>query len=190
MPNRKEVKGPEVFIYDDSDKLIGYGGVTKVSPLSNFYNSSFEYENITWPFAEAAIMWTKAQCFNDEEIAKLLLNVKTPGAAKKLGRKVKGFDPKKWIECRNEKVPQILFAKFSTSELKEWLLGTGNAKLAEIAIENRTTKRISYSDRIWGVKLGPSSKEILNPDEWDKFGENFCGKTVMKVRERLRNEVD
>ena len=53
----------EVQVYDDEDRLIGYGGVSRSSPLSNFYESEFTYSGHKFNFSEVAIMWTKAETF-------------------------------------------------------------------------------------------------------------------------------
>ena len=182
--------GKEVRVYDKDDQLIGYGGVGNDSPLSNFYESPFTYAGHEFSYAECAIMWTKAVTFGDQSAAGKLLTCTAPNVAKRLGRSVKPFDPDVWVKARDEKVPEILYAKFTqNSELKQWLLGTGSAVLAEVAIED-SNGRVRYKDPIWGVAIGPSHKDIAVPDCWHKYGGNFLGKTLMTVRKRIAEEVN
>lgn len=176
----------EVYVYNENNDLIGYGGVSKLSPLSNFYTSEFWFSGHKFEFAESAIMYVKAITFNDHNIASKLLQCKEPREAKRLGRSVQNFDPNAWVRARDEKVPEILFQKFTqNNDLKQWLLSTGDSVLAEIAIEDKN-KRIRYKDLIWGIGIGPNHRDIDKPDQWFKYGENFLGKTLMSVRDRIR----
>lgn len=186
---RADIKGTEVHVYDSHGKLIGYGGVSQSAPLSNFHRSDFQYLGHKWKFGEAAIMYEKALCFGDTNVADLILRCNEPKDAKRLGRMVKNFQPDKWILTRDTKVPEILYAKFSQNEkIKNWLLSTGDAMLAEIAMED-SNHRIRYKDPIWGITIGPHHGDITRPHEWHKHGENFLGRTLMLVRERIRNEA-
>lgn len=180
----------EVYVYDSNDVLMGYGGVSRSSPLSNFYKTQFNYNGNEFPNSETAIMYTKAQTFGDQTTADKILKCKEPSGAKRLGRKVKPFEPNKWIESRDENVPKILYQKFTqNSKLKEWLISTGNAVLAEIAIED-SRGRIRYKDMLWGIGIGAHHKDIDKPNEWHKFGENYLGKTLMNVRQTIVNEFN
>lgn len=189
MSNKVKITEKEVYVYDHKDTLIGYGGVGKASPLSNFYETEFSYSGHKFNCSEVAIMWTKADTFGDKTTADKLLTCRSPSVAKRLGRGVKPFDPKVWVEARNERVPKILYEKFTqNTKLKEWLLSTGNAVLAEVGIED-SRGRIRYKDPIWGITIGPSHKDIKTPEKWQKYGQNFLGKTLMTVRQTIVNEM-
>ncbi|XP_054155553.1 N-glycosidase YbiA-like [Oppia nitens] len=186
---RVECKSNNVFVYSTDNQLIGYGGISRTSPLSNFYKTSFMYGGHQYTYAECAIMYEKAVTFNDTKTAELILKCTQPAAAKRLGRRIKPFDPKTWIEVRNEKVPKILYEKFTqNAELKEWLISTGSAVLAEISTENKDGS-MRYSDKVWGIGIGPSHKDIDKPMQWHKYGNNFLGKTLMKVRQMIVDDV-
>jgi len=177
----------EVYVYNSNNEMIGYGGISDSSPLSNWYRSEFFFDGHKFMFAESAIMYVKAISFNDHKIASKLLSCNEPRAAKRLGRLVQNFDPNLWVRVRNEKVPQILFEKFSQNDyLKQWLLSTGDSVLAEIAIED-SKRKIRYKDLIWGIGIGPHHQDIDKPHQWFKYGENFLGKTLMSVRSRIKS---
>ena len=68
-------------------------------------------------------------------------------------------------------------AKFSqNAELREYLLGTGDAVLVEA----------SPYDRIWGVGLAQDDPLIRDPGNWR--GENLIGFVLMEARDTLRAE--
>ena len=73
------------------------------SPLSNFYECSFEEKGIVWKSSEQCFMAKKAAYFDDFEIYDMILETETPKDAKKLGRQVRDFDSNKWLEvCFDE----------------------------------------------------------------------------------------
>ena len=66
-------------------------------------------------------------------------------------------------------------AKFSqNADLKQLLLNTGDAILAECAVK----------DLIWGIGLSMKDPNRFDMNKWR--GENLLGKVLMKVREILR----
>ncbi|CAG2110572.1 unnamed protein product, partial [Medioppia subpectinata] len=225
--SRKKMRiGNDVSVYSSDGQMLGYGGVSNASPLSNFYKTSFTYSGHHFEYSECAIMYEKAITFGDQMIplsnfyktsftysghhfeysecaimyekaitfgdqisADKVLKCRTPWMAKRLGREVKPFDPKKWVEARDQRVPQILYAKFTqNATLKEWLLSTGSAVLAEIAVQD-IAGHITYEDPIWGICIGAYHKDIDRPSEWHKYGENFLGKTLVSVRQTIANEI-
>ena len=124
-------------------------------------------------------MYHKAIVFDDQEIAdKIALEPKAKNQ-KALGRKVKGFDDKKWKAKREEIVEEGNWWKFTQSKeggLSKMLLETGDRLLVEA----------SPYDRIWGVGYGAANAEA-NRDNW---GENLLGKALMRVRDRLHAVED
>jgi hypothetical protein len=70
-------------------------------------------------------------------------------------------------------------AKFSqNSELKEFLLNTGNRVLVEA----------SPVDKIWGVGLAQDNSASENPNTWK--GLNLLGFALMEVSEQLIRQAD
>ena len=124
-------------------------------------------------------MYHKALLFNDQEIAHAIALEPEPSQQKALGRKVKNFDQQKWKEKRETIVEEGNWWKFTQPKegrLDSMLLETGDRMLVEA----------SPYDRIWGIGYGASNAEE-NRGAW---GENLLGKALMRVRERLRVEVD
>lgn len=130
-------------------------------------NISYEY-----PSSEHAIMHIKACLMGDEESASAILAAERPLAAKRLGRKVKPWDEKKWMENVEAIAEAVLYAKFGQNEaLARKLKDTGDKYLAEAAPR----------DRIWGIGMG--ARKALEGGQWK--GRNLLGVSLMKVRARL-----
>ena len=124
-------------------------------------------------------MYHKAIEFNDQEIADKIALEPEPYMQKALGRKVKGFDGKKWNAKREKIVEDGNWWKFTQSkegDLGKMLLETGDRLLVEA----------SPYDRIWGVGYAATKAEA-NRDKW---GENLLGKALMRVRDRLHTDEE
>ena len=145
--------------------------------LSNFYECPVEIDGTTFKTSEHAFMTFKALHFNDADSAIKIIKADTPYDAKKLGRKVIGFDPVVWDQVSFDYMERACYAKFSQNEeLKQQILDTGDATLVEA----------SPFDRIWGIGLG-----VDNPNRFDELkwqGQNRLGLVLMAVRNTLRKE--
>ena len=96
---------------------------------------------------------------------------------KKLGRKVRNFEPEPWDSKKSEIVVEGNKAKFSQNpDLKEFLLSTGDAILVEA----------SPYDKIWGIGLDRETAMKGSVEQWQ--GENLLGCALMEVRDWLRSE--
>lgn len=145
--------------------------------LSNWYLSDFEVEGICFSSMEQFMMYRKAMTFEDQAVASLILETRDVARIKELGRQVSGYDDRTWNGVRQILIYEGLLQKFAQKEdLKEKLLGTGNAVLAECAVR----------DRIWGVGLSMKDPNRLCPSKWQ--GQNLLGYSLMITRERLREE--
>ena len=143
--------------------------------LSNWYLSDFQIDGITFTSMEQYMMYKKAVCFKDENIAKQILAEKNVSKIKELGRLVSGYDEHIWNGVRQIIIYEGLLAKFSQNEfLKGRLLDTKNSILAECAVK----------DRIWGIGLSLTDPKRLIPSEWK--GQNLLGYALMMVRGRLK----
>ena len=90
---------------------------------------------MTFFHTEQYMMYHKAILFQDLEIAEKIMATQKPAQVKALGRKVKGFDGKKWDVHKEKIVEEGNWNKFTTGEeqgLKEKLLNTGNRNLVEV----------------------------------------------------------
>ena len=155
------------------DKHVAFWG----SAFSNFYPCHFQEGDWHWVSSEQCFMAKKAEYFKDTEILEEILKAETPEKAKKLGRKVKNFDAKKWSEVCFEKMYEAVYAKFSqNSNLKELILSD--------EFEGKGFVEGSPFDAIWGVKMDWRNPDIDDECNWQ--GQNLLGKVLNKVREDLR----
>ena len=144
------------------------------SCLSNWFPTKFTVDNIEYPTTEHFMMAEKARLFDDSDIRSQILCAGSPGAAKSLGRKVKGFDEDLWIAHRFEIVIRGNEAKFSqNASMREYLASTGTKILVEA----------SPPDRIWGIGMAQDDERAANPKLWR--GLNLLGFALMEVRHRI-----
>ncbi|CAK4034644.1 Hypothetical predicted protein [Lecanosticta acicola] len=146
--------------------------------LSQWYESPFEVDGITYQSAEMWMMVQKAKLFGDEVIAEQMLQTTVPSEHQRLGRLAKGFERKKWDQNKSRIVEEGNYHKFTKAKeskhMMSALLHTGDRELVEA----------SPTDRIWGVGFA-AHEAGENRNTW---GENLLGKAIMKVREQLRRE--
>lgn len=133
--------------------------------LSNFYNSEIEYEGIVYPTVEHAFQAAKTMDISERQ---QIANLETPGAAKRAGRRV--ALRKDWEQVKDQVMYDCIKAKFSNPELAKMLLATGDEELVE---------GTTWHDNYWGNCICEKCK--------DKQGRNQLGKTLMKVREEIKN---
>ena len=149
-------------------------GVTETC-LSQWYNVAFEVDGVKFHTAEQFMMAQKAILFNDREVYEEIMAADNPREYKKLGRKIRNFDPVVWDSKKFEIVVEGNKAKFSQNEdLKQYLLSTGSSFLVEA----------SPYDKIWGIGLYPSQAAKGTVEDWK--GQNLLGAALMEVRDWLR----
>ena len=142
--------------------------------LSNWYPTHFTVEGIEFSSMEQFMMYQKACRFHDASVSKEILDTNDVAEIKKLGREVHGYDENTWNGVRQIIVYEGLKAKFSqNAELKEKLIDTGDAILAECAVR----------DQIWGIGLSMRDPNRLDRSKWR--GKNLLGYALMMVREQL-----
>jgi len=149
------------------------GSTVTKSCFSQWYQSSFEHNDVFYLTAEHYMMAEKARLFKDNVALKKILTSKNPGAAKAAGRDVQNFDPELWLEKRFEIVVTGNLLKFETPTLRDFLLNTGNKVLIEA----------SPVDKIWGIGMAEDNALISNPYKWK--GLNLLGFALMKVRAKI-----
>lgn len=99
------------------------------------------------------------------------------GKIKALGRSVKAYNDVVWNGLRQIIIYDGLIQKFlQNKELQNKLLDTGNAILAECAVQ----------DRIWGIGCSMKDEKRYNITEWD--GQNLLRFSLMRVCDIMRNE--
>lgn len=152
------------------------GSISKTC-FSQWWLSSFEVKGVIYKTAEHWMMAKKAELFNDQEILNKIIQAKSPAEAKKLGREVRNYDDKLWLENRFEIVKQGNYHKFSQDpDLKFFLLNTNDRILVEA----------SPVDPIWGIGMASEHKDINNPEKWD--GLNLLGFALMEIRDELKQK--
>ena len=150
------------------------GGVGK-GCLSQWWPVDFTVDGMTYPSAEHFMMAAKALLFGDTETADRVRQAPNPGAAKALGREVRGFDEQRWAQRRFDLVVAGNLAKFGQhQDLLGFLLGTGSRVLVEA----------SPQDAIWGIGLAADDDRAASPENWP--GLNLLGFALMEVRHQLR----
>lgn len=142
--------------------------------FSQWFPASFTVDGLTYPTAEHWMMAEKARLFKDEDAFQAVLKSKTPGEAKKIGRRVRHFDDALWKANGYRMVIEGSIHKFRQNRaMGEYLINTGNRVLVEA----------SPVDEIWGVGLTKDSDQVLNPETWR--GLNLLGFALMEARDYL-----
>lgn len=127
--------------------------------LSNFFASRLTHNDHAYATVEHAFQAAKAT--NEEERAKVAAAA-TPGAAKRLGRRVALRAD--WESVKVATMKEIVTAKFEQNpDLAARLLATGDARLIEAN---------TWNDRTWGTCKG--------------VGRNLLGTILEEVRAHLR----
>ena len=146
--------------------------VVTASCFSQWFEAGFSVEGQHYPTAEHFMMAEKAALFGDQDIRAQVFDAPTPNAAKALGRKMRGFDEKVWLQHRYDIVVRANQAKFSQNPLlNEYLLHTGSRVIVEA----------SPVDSIWGIGLAQDHADANNPNLWK--GLNLLGFALMQVRD-------
>ena len=147
------------------------------SELSNWYVCVFKYKGHEFRNSEQAFMWEKAMHFNDITIANEILKEPNPRRNKELGRKVRNFNGEEWAKVSLKYMIDINYVKWSSNDkLKKLLLSTDNKILVEA----------SPYDTIWGIGIHWDDDDVLDEKKWK--GTNWLGKSLMEVRNKIRND--
>lgn len=142
--------------------------------LSQWWPAPFTVDGTTYPTAEHFMMVGKARLFGDELMRSRILDASSPGAAKALGRVVRGYDEEVWVANRYNIVLEGNIAKFGQNlHLLAYLLATTGCILVEA----------SPTDRVWGIGLAADDMRAGRPSQWT--GLNILGFALMDVREHL-----
>ena len=148
-------------------------------PFSNFATCTIEAEGHTFRSSEQYFMWQKAVYFRDDVIAQAILDAKSPAQAKKLGRRVDGFNNEDWDKVKLNAMFNAVYLKFKQNEnFKDLLLMED--------IMDKDFVEGSPIDKIWGVGIAWDSPLIEDEGNW--LGENLLGKILNSVRAALLKE--
>ena len=134
--------------------------------LSNFYWSEIEFEGITYPTNEHFFQAMKTLDVNER---RAIANCRTPGQAKRMGRRV-ALRPD-WEDIKESVMLEGLCLKFADEQLADWLLETGDEELGE---------GTTWHDNEWGNCSCPKCAHIE--------GKNKLGRLLMIVRDMIKDE--
>ncbi len=139
-----------------------YGTRGDYGCFSNFSAHPVTLKGKTWPTSEHYFQAQKFAGTPDEEEVRL---AKSPMVAARMGRSRQRPLRKDWESVKDAIMFEAVLAKFTQhADLREILLGTGNATIVE------HTRKDAY----WG-------------DGGDGRGQNKLGRILMRVREELRS---
>ena len=150
------------------------------SPYSNWYPARFAIPDedgalVVYGCVEQRMMHAKALLFGDDDAAAAIMRSSSPAAQKKVGRRVRGFDERRWAQARYDVVLEAVRAKFDQNpSLREALLSEPRDALFAEA---------SPRDKIWGIGLAASSPGAADPARWK--GANLLGTAITAVRDEL-----
>lgn len=146
--------------------------------LSQWFPHPFEHQGVRYLTAEHFMMAAKARLFGDHDRLALILDARSPSAAKNHGREVRGFSSDVWERERLGIVRDGSIAKFGSSPaLRTYLIGTGHRVLVEA----------SPRDRIWGIGMGRDNPAVERPSQWR--GRNLLGFALMQARAVLAHRT-
>ncbi len=142
--------------------------------LSNWSAHAILEDGVRFPTMEHYFMYHKALTMGDADSASRILRAKHPKDAKAMGREVRNWDERKWVQKREEIMFRglLLKAQQHDEEMRS-LLGTAGKVLAEA----------SPHDAIWGIGCSRTDPRAASMDRW--VGKNLLGNAWMKVREIL-----
>ncbi|MEU7282684.1 NADAR family protein [Streptomyces sp. NPDC045431] len=150
-------------------------GTIGASCLSQWWPAPFTVDGVRYATAEHWMMAEKARLFGDADAERAAVEARSPAAAKKAGRLVRGFDEAIWERERFAIVVAGSAHKFGQHpELREYLLSTNTRVLVEA----------SPLDRVWGIGLAATDPDASNPAKWR--GLNLLGFALMQARTTLR----
>lgn len=145
----------------------------RLCPLSNFHDSNFQLDNMTFRWVEQYFTYKKVEYAHDEPAMKRILNANTPAECKSIARSVK-VDFKSWNRQEGSVMARALRAKYMQNpDLKEYLLKTGKRTIAES----------SPTDKYWGTGIGLAQENATKQQHWT--GQNNLGLLLMKLRDDL-----
>lgn len=155
-----------------TDKYVFFWG----GPFSNFapIKEGIKFDGFRFPTSEHVFMYIKAKTFNDNEIAEQIKSAPDPKTAKKLGRKVRGFNEEVWKKHRDNAMKTAVQLKFdASSEFRNELL--------KEKYKNKTFVEASPYDCVWGIGMSMEDPNVNNEHEWR--GLNLLGNILTKLRD-------
>lgn len=151
-------------------------GVVDESCCCQWWRARFNYSNREFPTAEHAMMFKKAEMFEDVDAMLAIMEEKDPWVAKSIGRQVKNFNGPKWDDASYEIVRDINLHKYKQDKrLLAWM---------RTLPKNTLFVEASPLDRIWGIGLEDNG--IVDLTDFSKWqGQNKLGFAITDVFQEL-----
>ena len=165
----------DIIVHNDKKYILFFG---YKCPFSNMYRSIITYNHEFFNCLEQIFAYEKARLF-EPSAAKNIKNCTYGFQAKKLGSRVKNFDPKIWDNNRELVMKKALRAKFDTNtRLKGLLESTEDAELIEV----------SPYDKFWGAGVNRDKMIELIKQGKTYPGKNTLASALMSLREEYKLE--
>ena len=166
---------PHVYFWKPHLKVKG---ILDPAVCCNWWIEPLVYQGIQFRTAEHAMMWAKANLFDDHQAMLAILETRDPWTAKAIGRQVMGFSDQLWDDNSYKFVRDICVAKFSQSDrLKKWMLAHH---------PDTVFVEASPIDYIWGVKLDEQNYNVRNMKTWR--GYNLLGYALTEAMRVIRKD--
>ena len=168
---------PEATCEVSNTDNIGYLGIH--TPLSNFYQSSFKCNGVSYSCVEQAIQADKASSCDDDRMKCKIMNAKDPRDMKHFGSKLMNYNSQRWERERARKVAyNASMSKYSQNpRLRDYLLSTGNKLIFEAS-----------PDTVWGCGLHLKNANVLEKDQWPNPEGGLMSSVLMQIREELKSK--
>ncbi len=146
------------------DRIEFYRERDGYGEFSNFASFPVQIDGKYWPTTEH---YFQAQKFHGTDREEAIRLAASPSIAAKMGRSRRFPLRRDWEQVKDEIMYHAVMAKFTQyAKLRDLLLATGSAEIVEH----------TGNDSYWA-------------DGGDGHGRNQLGKTLMRVREELRQEA-
>jgi len=155
-------------------------------PFSNFHPAYFmDAAGNTYNCTEQYYMSKKALFFGDQHHYEKIMSESSPKKQKNYGRKVDGFDDKKWYGEFADDNPAKKHM-FDGNYLKY----TQNDKLKKMLLDTLGTELVEASpyDKIWGI--GKRASDWGSDEKRFWRGKNWLGEVLTSVRDKIIEEEE
>lgn len=159
-----------VQIISTNENGIAFAG--QWAYLSNMYQSSFRYEDMSFSSSEQCFQYHKALHHKDLMRAKQIILTNDPFKCKKTGGKIE--TSQEWLDTCETTMLDIIRCKFTQNEeLKAKLIDTGNQRIYE-----------ATTGHYWGTNTGLRSKATRDQTG---TGQNRFGLLLEELRREIVN---
>lgn len=152
---------------------------TKTDVFSNFYECTFNIDNIDYNSTEQYLFSQRAVYVGDTANADKIMRCKEAKFCKSIGENEVEWNGNLagWRDFAAEKLRKANFAKYSQNE-----------KLRKILFETfpKTLVEASPSDVYWGVGLRKSDKSLQDKERW--HGKNVMGFLLTEIRDEMMKD--